>query len=57
MIRFRKTVNTESGKIKMKKMKTRSYGGDEWTTSVRAVARVSCLAWVRAVIKSSLDTF
>ena len=55
MIRFRKTVNTESGKIKMKKMKTRSYGGDEWTTSVRAVARVSCLAWVRAVIKSSLD--
>ena len=52
MIRFRKPVNTESKKIKMK---TRSYDGDEWATSVRAVARVSCLAWVRAVIKSSLD--
>ena len=52
MIRFRKPVNTESKKIKMK---TRSYDIDEWATSVRAVARVSCLAWVRAVIKSSLD--
>ena len=52
MIRFRKTVNTESEKINLK---TRSYDRYEWATSVRAVARVSCLAWVRAVIKSSLD--
>ena len=52
LIRFRKTVNAESEKIKMR---TRSCDIDERATSVRAVARVSCLAWVRAVIKSSLD--